>query len=501
MSLRLSSIYISAGGLSRYAIALVTAPLLIRLLGVQDFGIWTLISSVIGFVGMLELGINAALTNRLASEHARQHWTAAGKTIGTSLLMTTFLGLVATVGCWLAAPYVCNWLFTEPQHRVEGLRGLRVLSLILLPRFWQQWAGGAHAAILRFDAQTAIETPSSALIQVGSVLVVAAGGRVPALGAWWVFITAMTCLAHYVVLRRFWSRCGIEYGFSWLQMHGLLRFSLMQWLISVGQTLSSTVDRLIVGAMLGPAAAGLYGAAMSVAGKLGEFCQLPLRVLPAPISAAWALGDRVRVNRIFLQGTRVNALVLVAIASVLLFWAEPLAKLLVGSALGGQTAGLIRVLAVTSGLSILSQSAAATALGIGRPGISAKWSIVAGIMTCTLIAALSPRYGVEGAAWANIGYWANLVICLEIVRKLGIRPAEYASVAGPGVLGFFFCWAISSSALYQSLGLVSRASVYLVLASALVVWIAGHELTLTLTDRCFTRLRTFVRDARAEQSV
>ena len=84
--------------------AIVTIPILIATLGTERFGILTLIWALVSYFGLFDLGLGRALTQQLAASWARGEQGRADRLIGTALLATVVLGLVA--GSLLAAAYM-----------------------------------------------------------------------------------------------------------------------------------------------------------------------------------------------------------------------------------------------------------------------------------------------------------------------------------------------------------------------------------------------------------
>jgi len=58
------------------------------------------------------------------------------------------------------------------------------------------------------------------------------------------------------------------------------------------------------------------------------------------------------------------------------------------------------------------------ASGIGQAWIGMVGAVLGGALTIALIVALAPHFGIEGAAAANGGYAASLVIVAYVYRQL-----------------------------------------------------------------------------------
>src|SRR5437867_2596921 len=106
IGVRASSMYTAVSGGIRLAVGIASAPLLVRLLGVREFGIWSVVNAMILLAALAEFGITVAFTNELARDNARKDWDLAGRTAATSLAIITALGLVTSVIIFFAAPYL-----------------------------------------------------------------------------------------------------------------------------------------------------------------------------------------------------------------------------------------------------------------------------------------------------------------------------------------------------------------------------------------------------------
>ena len=140
LTLRENSLFISLGAVVRLVVSLISIPLLVRFLGLERYGVWVVLNSVIAIAGLMELGVSTAFTNYLSADYAQQDWFSASRSVTTSLVLVTCLGGIASVRLWLANPVIGRALFAEGSHQIEALLALGVISWLLLLRFWQQWA-------------------------------------------------------------------------------------------------------------------------------------------------------------------------------------------------------------------------------------------------------------------------------------------------------------------------------------------------------------------------
>src|SRR5262245_59121625 len=93
-------------------IALLLSPLIVHSLGETVYGIWILIGSLTGYLGILDLGVRTSLVKYVSEYFAKKDFDALNETFNTSLVTFLLIGLV-TVLLALALPIVLPSLLSE----------------------------------------------------------------------------------------------------------------------------------------------------------------------------------------------------------------------------------------------------------------------------------------------------------------------------------------------------------------------------------------------------
>src|SRR5207253_671715 len=75
-------------------INLVLSPFIIHSLGDGAYGAWVLLSSLVAYLGLLDLGTRGAVTRYVATYHAAHRHEDAGRIASTALVLFSGLGLV-----------------------------------------------------------------------------------------------------------------------------------------------------------------------------------------------------------------------------------------------------------------------------------------------------------------------------------------------------------------------------------------------------------------------
>jgi O-antigen/teichoic acid export membrane protein len=171
-----------------------------------------------------------------------------------------------------------------------------------------------------------------------------------------------------------------------------------------------SVSRLLVGALLGPAGAGLY----RVASSLADAAQKPADLLgkafyPEVVRMDLATG---KPWTLMLRGSAVAGAIGLAFALLLLVAGRPIISLLFGAEFLGAYAPLL-VLMLVPLLGIVSFPLPAMLYALDRPGAPLKARLIGTIVYLALVAPLAARFGVVGAAAAfAIGYAAIVLVLI-----------------------------------------------------------------------------------------
>lgn len=168
--------------------------------------------------------------------------------------------------------------------------------------------------------------------------------------------------------------------------------------ITLGE-LAGRVAPLVVGAVLGPASAGLFAVAARVAGVIAQ---------PAAILGQAAYAELARLVAAGESGSALRAAVLRCIGMAILAalpvlgltvaWGREVAVLMGGQAFAGAAVVMPwLVLARIMLLPVPPASAALTALG--RPGLSVTGNLVASLAVLPLLPLMLTQWGLPGAGW------------------------------------------------------------------------------------------------------
>ncbi|MBM5578267.1 oligosaccharide flippase family protein [Burkholderia pseudomallei] len=325
-------------------VSLVTVPAYIKALGVERYGVVSLVWTLIGYFGILDLGMSMAAQNHIskalasgdAKESARVFWSAFWLNLATGIAG----GLLIYFGAFMYTAYFTK-VSAELQHEVYLALPWLALAIPLANVSWV-FAGAINGAE-RFGVFNTNQTIGTFLFQL-----------MPLFAAWLVAPTLQVVLAAAVGARFI---AAVMLGAASMKVLGIRRiappqlgtakglFSFGGWMLIASTTgmIADTLDRVMLGAGLGAKYVTYYTVPQNLVTRLNMLPNALVRTLFPRLSALGRdhADTLVKQSLEFLNG------VFTPIAIAAIFALGPFLALWVGRDLAELSAPVGRVLVIS----------------------------------------------------------------------------------------------------------------------------------------------------------
>ena len=429
------------------ALALITVPLYLRLIGPERYGILAIAWLILGYFGLFDLGLGRATTQRIAALRDRGGDERA-VAFGTAL--ATNIGIGA-VGALILAP-IAWYMFArgmtmDAALRAETMPAIPLLALAVPVATTIGVLSGALMGRERFLESNRIGVVSTSLFQL-----------IPLAVAWLVgpdltWLLAASLAARAIGLVMLWRACAGEFGagafrrFDRTQLRALLAYGGWVTLTSMFGPLLVVVDRFVIGALINPVAVTIYTVPMQITTRLGAVAVAVGNALFPRLAVA----EGEEAARLTRQAVAVLLACLTAPVAAAYVWMEPALVLWVGRTTGEQAAPVGRVLLVAAWLNTFAQVPYVRLQAVGRPQVV---SIVLLAELPFYLPALYlgiRAYGLMGAA---VVYLIRVVIDYLLLAWQGCRRVDHARA----IAGFCALFALIEAWLrWRSLGTVGAS--------------------------------------------
>src|SRR3954462_11714355 len=108
-------------------VAFFLSPFVVHHLGATGYGVWSLLAGLIGYLGLLDLGIRQAVNRYVAHHHAVGAHEESSSVVSAALVLFGMLGAVAVLASSVVA-WFAPFVFSIPEPLVDDTRIIVVLG-------------------------------------------------------------------------------------------------------------------------------------------------------------------------------------------------------------------------------------------------------------------------------------------------------------------------------------------------------------------------------------
>jgi O-antigen/teichoic acid export membrane protein len=381
-------------------VGVVTIPFMVRRLGVERYGLFSLVWVILGYLTTFDLGLGRATTKYVAEALASGEEHKVPRLVWMAVTVQALFGVLGMFILAGITPFLVERILTIPvQLRGEAKDAFYLLALAIPVVLISSSFSGVLEAAQRFDVLNAVKIPTNVLTFV-----------LPAIGAWLGF--PLVGIVGLMLLSRILA-CATLILVDIRMFPGLKKmsasFALLPRLFSFGGwvAVSSTVapmfvyaDRFLIASLFSVAAVTYYTAPYEAVTRLWIIpVSLAMTLFPT-FSALDASGDAHKVRMLFARSIKYTLLAVGPIVFIVVLFAEEILQIWLGGDFPARSAPVLKILAMGVLINSVAQIAFALVQGVGRPDLTAKFHLIELPFYFASAWVLLGRWGIAGAAMA-----------------------------------------------------------------------------------------------------
>jgi O-antigen/teichoic acid export membrane protein len=413
-----------AGTVVPLAVAVVTVPRIIAGYGVDRVGVLTLAISILGYVGIFDLGLGRATTKFMAAALASRDEGAAAEYFWAALVANAVLGCFAGLLLAGTTPFLVQHALRVPPA-LQGEVGVALMAIaMMIPlTIINSSLTGALEAQQRFDLVNLLQAPAATLVQLVPLLLLAVTHHIGAVVACLAIVRAGLAAATLTVCVRTLPALGARRMFRRERLAALLRFGGWLSVSNILTPLLVSADRFVIGSLLSLSAVAYYATPYDIVTRLSVVSSSLSRSL-FPVFGVGGTDQEAMHFRILIRVTEVLAVLLAAAIVPIAALGPDLLRLWVGADFARHAAPVLVVVAVGVFVNSLAFTPYTFVQATGRPDLTAKFHLLEIVVYVPLLVGGLLVLGVVGAAlaWlARVTLDAGLLFATA--RRLAGRPA------------------------------------------------------------------------------
>lgn len=396
-----NSLWNFGGQVLPLTVAAVAIPILVHHLGVDRFGVLTLVWILVGYFSLFDLGIGRAVTKLLADRIALRDEHGAAELVWTALGCMLLLGICFGAVLFALAPRLTHWaLKIPPALQEETFRCLPWLAVAVPFVTLTCGLRGMLEAQQNFAAVNALRLAFGFTSYLAPLVVLPFSRSLYPIVLALLAVRIISCGLHFLVCRRCVTGFSVSWSWDRTALRGLLGFGSWLTVSNIIGPLMVYLDRFVIGSLVSISAVAYYAAPFDAVTKLWLIPAALSGVLFPAFSEALAVKDHKRATSLYERSIASTFVILFPIILGIVLFAPEGLRLWLGSEFARRSALTLQVLAIGVFTNSLANMPYTLLQASGRPDLTAKLHLIEVPCYVALLYWGVRVRGIEGAALA-----------------------------------------------------------------------------------------------------
>jgi O-antigen/teichoic acid export membrane protein len=419
-------------------LGLFLIPILIRNIGLLNFGMLSIVWALTGYASLFDLGIGRALTQIIAVKRAGAQTADIGPLVTTALSVSILVGCLGAAVLGLAAPLIVTGVLRVPLQIEQDMTVALCLAAACIPLVVGTTAlRGVLEGMLRFDLANALRIPIGVLTFVGPLLVSLVTSSIAWSTASLLLMRVLMFVAHLVCVNVAVAGDVTSRRPELRLVSSVLRFGGWITVSNVISPLMTSADRFLVSGVLGASLVAYYTTPWEMITKLLVVSGAVATVFFPYVAASLTRGDR-RVVRMSDRAMTAMFAIIFPICIIGIVFAQPLLERWLGADIGEKSVIIAQWLFVGVVANSVASIPFAIIQGAGRADLTAKVHLAEVPVYAVVLYLCLQTYGIDGAAIAwtvriVLDLVVMLVVAASLLRERSTPPHETVA-SGLGLL-------------------------------------------------------------------
>lgn len=409
-----NALFNTVSGIIPLILSFLFWPYIVEMLGDSSYGIYALVSTVIGYFSLLDLGLGNAVVKYVA-EYSGQDRGRTEEVVGVAMSIFLAAGVLGILIILSIAKVLAMDLMKVPPELVEAAyhafcaASLGFFFTMLLTLFTAITNG-----LSRYDISSSAMAVMGIATTIGAVLLLRAGFSLIHL-VWLNVLVPMGVVIFYcIMVRRLLPDISFRLRLNRRTLKQILHFGMFAMLSRVTDVVSGQVNLLIIGAVLGVASVTYYVIPFTILSRLTNLlCRIGMVIFPA-ISELQGQNRHDTIRELYLTTSRIILSFAAAFTVPLLVFGVHFLRLWMDPEFARRGGLVLQLITGSVFLTLCTNVPTFVVNGLGKPKVSG----VAAICTATLFLMLM----IPGAVYGGIiGVAAAQLCSVVIVAPIFIR--------------------------------------------------------------------------------
>jgi len=387
------------------------SPFVVRHLGNGAYGVWILIVSMTGYLGLLDMGVRGAVTRFVAKFHAQADHKQANETASSAMLIFSVAGLLAVIISAGLGAAALNRLQIPVSFQAQARIVLLIAGVTVAFSMVGGVFGGILVALQRFDLVNMIEVATSGLRALVIVLALRHGAGITALALIQLAAGFLSGAASAFLVARSYPELRIRpRNANREHLRMIFSFSVHSFLLQIFAYLILSTDSVVIAAFLPVSYVTFFAIAANLVVYARGLAQGISSTITPLASRLEATGDFPGLRHTALTSACYSSALMMPIALTFLLRGSSFIRLWMGPEFATLSGKVLWILAWMAMFSAGPGAGWAVVQGIGKHKALVPVYLLESLTNLGMSIVLVRKIGVLGVAWGST--IPNLIVCL-----------------------------------------------------------------------------------------
>jgi len=414
------------------SVTFVMTPIYVRMMGSHDYGLREMILAMIGYMGLLDLGMQPTVSRFVALHNANGERHSLLIVYATSMVFMGAVGILLAVLFWLSALFYPEIMAPEVGEDVEKYTHfLLFVGAGVMFSFPRSVLESYLEGLQRYYIKNFLNIISTILLAVLSYIYMTPENALVLFTCLTVVFTVLRLVILYAILRA--PGFGAIYLdlrlFSWAKLKELLNFGVKSCIQGAASTVEKMSDRLVIGFILGPASVPPYAISYTLVSTINTITMTLTHVFMPLFSDLSPRGEQQKILKIYMFASKlIVGLVVVPMVVGINLIGGPFIHIWMNGAFEQATVeAIIALISVYIAVPKLNPFVSRYLTAINQHGIFAVVAPFAALINLALSVVLVMKYGIIGAAMGSVlpVFVVTPIFLAHACRHLGVTMRYY----------------------------------------------------------------------------
>lgn len=410
-------------------IALALSPFIVHTLGDASYGVWILIGSLTGYLGVLDLGVRTSIVKYISEFLAKKDDESLNEVFNTGMAVFLAIALV-TITVAFVLQLLFPIFFEAQTFNLLDIRwAIMLVGVDIAIGFPLGLYGGFLSGMQRYDISNMIDIIIAVGRAIATYVLLKSGGGIVALAAISLIAGIISAIWRVVIVHRSCPQLKIDLGQAKRSaLKKISTYGAFSFLVIVSSKIIFYTDSVVITTFMGAASVTYFAIAANLIEYVRRFVKSMTTVFVPAMSGLQATAQIEKLNSMMINGAKYTLLLTLLIGLALVAFGHDFLALWMGPEYAKTSGIVLVILIIPQILSLANYNCGSVLYGIAKHRALAIATIVEAAANLGLSIALIKKYGLIGVALGTaIPQAINYIVWLPAYtcQVLGTSYGEY----------------------------------------------------------------------------